>query len=186
MSLTKDQLQSIISNIETLAHILPGRQMLTSVCKQLGWSVRHADELILEFKTPLPSPFLVDCYAENSVSGGFITFSFLAWDEYNQHTIKSQQLKADFNAEYFETVSIAENILGKSDLVIVELQPSHQCTIWRRPEASLFLLQGADDIEGIDIRLWIEYLSEKDDIPDSQIFDWLCQRHLTKIEQSTD
>lgn len=182
MSFSIEQLKLTIRGLETLAAVSPKRDAFVGACEQLGWLLGCADNLVIEFDTPCASPFLVDLCEGDFVAGGFIALHFLEWDKYEGTSVGSENSKAFFDVKYFETVSIVGTLLGKPDSTIVEAQTCQQSAVWKRQNAYIFVLQGADDIEGIDIRLWLEYFDGNDILPDSQVFDWLCRRHLSEIE----
>ncbi len=177
-----DQLQLTIQGLETLSTVFPERSDFIAECEKLGWPLSCKDNIVMEFDPPCASPFLVDLYNSDSVAGGFIGLCLLGWDEYEGTTVESQKSRDAFDAKYIETVNVVEKFLGKPDLLISEAQPCQQSSVWCRQNAFIFVLQGADDIEGMDIRLWLEYFDGNDALPDSQVFDWLCQRHLSKVE----
>ena len=182
LSYSIEQLQLTIQGLEALATVLPKRDAFVAMCEKLGWLLCCNGTSGIEFNTPCGSPFYVDLYDKDLDAGGFIALCLLEWEEYEEVTAESQQSKASFDEKYFETVSVVETLLGKPDMTITEAQPCQRSVIWQKQNAFIFVLQGADDIEGIDIRLWLEYFDGNDDMPDSQVFDWLCQRHLSKIE----
>jgi hypothetical protein len=179
---TDTQLKETILRLEKLASIVPKQQVLIENCQSFGWSIQIADSLVIEFETHCRTLFFVDLHSNDSVSGGFIALCFLDWDEFEGTNLESEKSKGLFDKKYFETVSIVKDLLGEPYLTIKEINPHQQCSVWRKETAFIFVIQGADDIEGIDIRLWLEYFDGNDEIPNSQIFEWLCQRHLSKIE----
>ncbi len=182
LAYTGTQLRETIEAFEKLSKLRPERKIFIEYCKSLKWFIKSVDSIVLEFENPFQSTFFVDCFDVNSVAGGFIQICFLDWIEYENSSNESS--KNLFDIKYLEIVSFTERILGNADFTVIEKESCHQSSIWSFENAYILVLQGADDIEGLDIRLWLEYKDENDALPDSNIFEWLCERHLKKIEKS--
>lgn len=179
---TNEQLKETIIGFGNLASVACKKERVIQFCNSFGWAFQSDDSIVLVFETPCKSPFLVDLYNNDSVAGGFVALCLLEWDEYEGNSIESETSKAIFDKKYFETVSIASDLLGEPKFTFTESKPFQRSSVWQKENAFILVIQGADDIEGIDIRLWLEYFDGNDDIPDSEIFDWLYHRHLSKIE----
>lgn len=181
LSFTYNQLQKTILGLEKLANVTPQKHIFIEICESLNWSLLDDDSIVMRFNTPVGFTLFVDLYDSNYVAGGFVPLYFLDFDEFEGNTKKCEESKKFFDKKYLEIVSSTKSQLGNPETIIIENEPHQQCSVWRKETAFIFVLQGADDIEGLDIRLWIEYFYENEDLPDSQIFDWLCKRHLSKM-----
>ena len=177
---SEKQLSETVRSLVELTKIKPERRAFIDCCLSLGWDLKVVGEDVLEFETPFQSAFLVDLFEKDSIAGGFIPLCFLDWNDYES---EDKGLRDLFDSNYAEIVLAAESIVGKPNRKIVEEKPCQKSSIWDFENAFLLILQGADDIEGIDIRVWIEFKDGTDEIPGAGVFEWLCERHVSKIEK---